>query len=642
MIHFKLLPIYIITVAFLFWACQKGEEFTYQPENVKAVSSHTPSTFNRNGATLVGQVHTNNKSPLTQVGFEYGISSEASSLSSQAIRNGKQDTGFFSLEITDLVPRTTYYYRAYAKNAKGTAYGEIMSFITANGSTAAITTNEVTDIGRATATIGAFISDNGGYKVTQRGICYSNTKGMPTISDLRVEVTEDINTFTAKLTNLWASTKYYARSYTVNSYGTSYGNVVSFTTGQAILPTGVSTSHPGSVTSTTAIMNGQAANDNDSPITARGFCYSSSSTLPSLSNSTTVQSGTGTGSFTSNVTNLSASTTYYVRSYATNAAGTAYGNVLTFTTLMPDLPSAIAVSNVTNILANSALCSASIGNAGGGTITSRGICYSKTSSQPSFSNSTVLNGGTGTGTGTFNISISGLEPSTTYYVRAYATNQSGTAYSSVFTFRTSLPSLPSGLSVGTASSITTTSALLGASVTNAGGGTIVQRGIVLSASTSTPTISNGLIITSGSGTGSFNVTASSLNSSTKYYYRAYATNEAGTSYSTVSNFSTATPTLPTGLSTSAAANVTGSTALIRGAISSDGGSAVTARGFVYSSSTSSPTISNGVRIQSGSGIGSFESTLSGLTRNTYYYVRSYATNGVGTSYGSVVYFKTSL
>jgi hypothetical protein len=84
------------------------------------------------------------------------------------------------------------------------------------------------------------------------------------------------------------------------------------------------------ITGTTAVSGGDITNDGGSLVTQRGVCYSTS-TNPTTANSTII-SGSGTGSFTSNLTALSANTTYYVRAYAINSAGTAYGNQVSFTT----------------------------------------------------------------------------------------------------------------------------------------------------------------------------------------------------------------------------------------------------------------------------------------------------------------------
>jgi formylglycine-generating enzyme required for sulfatase activity len=86
-----------------------------------------------------------------------------------------------------------------------------------------------------------------------------------------------------------------------------------------------------SITSTTAISGGNITNDGGGSITARGVCWSTSQN-PTIALTTKTNNGTGTGSFTSSLTGLTPGTTYYVRAYATNSAGTAYGNQQTLTT----------------------------------------------------------------------------------------------------------------------------------------------------------------------------------------------------------------------------------------------------------------------------------------------------------------------
>jgi hypothetical protein len=82
---------------------------------------------------------------------------------------------------------------------------------------------------------------------------------------------------------------------------------------------------------TTATGGGNVTADGGATVTARGICWSTSQN-PTISGSHTTD-GTGTGSFTSSMTGLTANTTYYVRAYATNSAGTAYGEQVSFTTL---------------------------------------------------------------------------------------------------------------------------------------------------------------------------------------------------------------------------------------------------------------------------------------------------------------------
>ena len=84
------------------------------------------------------------------------------------------------------------------------------------------------------------------------------------------------------------------------------------------------------ITPTTAICGGNISSDGEAPITARGVCWSTTPT-PMVSDNKTNDGG-GVGNFTSEMSGLSPESEYYVRAYATNTIGTAYGNVLSFTT----------------------------------------------------------------------------------------------------------------------------------------------------------------------------------------------------------------------------------------------------------------------------------------------------------------------
>ena len=190
-----------------------------------------------------------------------------------------------------------------------------------------------------------------------------------------------------------------------------------------------------------------------------------------------------------------------------------------------------------------------------------------------------------------------------------------------------------------ATNITTTSATLGGSITSSGGGTLTERGVVYVVGTGSPTTSNtkALVLTSGVTASSFSGTVSGLTPGTQYTVRAYATNEAGTSYGAAVTFAT-TAVAPT-VTTAAATTITGTSATLGGNVTATGGASVTERGVVYLVGTGTPTTSN-TKDPNGNGTGPFSETISGLTPGTTYSVRAYATNSVGTSYGSVVSFTT--
>ena len=254
------------------------------------------------------------------------------------------------------------------------------------------------------------------------------------------------NSFTINITELNHATTYYYKYVAHTAVDMAKLDTKSFTTMDATLPT-VSTNNLTSITSNTAVCGGNVTSDGYLNVTARGVCWSTSPNPTINDNKTT--DGTGTGSFTSNITGLAESTTYYVRAYATNSKGTAYGEERSFMTLYATLPT-VTTNGVTSIAAYSAVCGGNVISAGNLAITSRGVCWS-TSPNPTINDNKTTDG---TSTGSFTSNITGLAESTTYYVRAYATNSKGTAYGEEKSFTTLLPinghdcvdlGLPSGL-----------------------------------------------------------------------------------------------------------------------------------------------------------------------------------------------------
>ncbi|MCX6580185.1 MAG: hypothetical protein NT166_08375 [Candidatus Aminicenantes bacterium] len=398
-----------------------------------------------------------------------------------------------------------------------------------------------------------------------------------------------------------------------------------------VLPRGITTNSPvSSITTNSAVCGGDILLDGCDPITARGVCWNTSPE-PTIYNSKTIN-GTGIGSFTSNITGLTPNTTYYVRAYATNSVGTAYGSNVTFTTL----PMAITIPTVStysasSVTSNSAVSGGNVTSDGGANVTARGVCWS-TAIDPTINNSKTTNG---SGMGSFTSYINGLNPGTTYYARAYATNSAGTGYGQNVYFTTPPSNSLPTVTTNPVSSVTANSATCGGNVISDGGLAVSARGVCWSTSPN-PTTSNSKTY-DGSGIGSFTSNITGLNPGPMYYIRAYATNSLGTSYGSNVNFTTDI-TIPT-VTTYSASSVTSNSAVSGGNVTLDGGSPVTQRGVCWSTS-SSPTINNS-KTNDGSGTGTFSSNITGLSPNTTYFVRAYATNSIGTAYGSNNNFTTT-
>ena len=192
---------------------------------------------------------------------------------------------------------------------------------------ASIITASATGITPTEAISGGNITSDGGTSITARGICWS-TSPNPTIANSKTNNGLGVGSFVSNITGLTTGTTYYVRAYATNSVGTMYGNSINFTT-TAPLAT-VTTGGVSSVTTNSAVIGGNVIANGSSPVTERGVCWSTSAN-PTITNSKVI-GGSGTGSYSCNLTGLSAKTAYHARAYATNSSGTAYGSNITFTT----------------------------------------------------------------------------------------------------------------------------------------------------------------------------------------------------------------------------------------------------------------------------------------------------------------------
>lgn len=271
----------------------------------------------------------------------------------------------------------------------------------------------------------------------------------------------------------------------------------------------------------------------------RGYCMSNINSTPTI-NDTKYAIGSGIGSYSGRISNLLPSRQYYYRPYIIlgSTSDVLYGSIKKFTTLAA--PVTISTSNVTNLTTTAATCGGTISTDGGSTITQRGVCWS-TSSAPTTLNTRTING---SGLGSYTSNVTGLTPSTTYYIRAYAVNSTGTTYGQELSFTTG--ALPPTVTSGAISSVTTSSALYsGGNVTSTA--PITDKGVCWSTNTN-PTIAN-TRVSSGSGVGSIVASITGLSAGTKYYVKAYAISSAGISYGSELTFTTTcTPQVPTLLS----------------------------------------------------------------------------------------------
>jgi len=407
--------------------------------------------------------------------------------------------------------------------------------------------------------------------------------------------------------------------------GTSFVNMIG-ATAQFAMPTISSTTAISGITTSSANSGGVINSDGGATVTARGIVWGTT-TAPTIALATKTTNGTGVGTFTSAMTGLTSGVTYYVRAYATNSVGTKYGTEISFNTSQA-VATLAATTTVSAIGSTTATSGGNITYNGGATVTVSGVVWSTTST-PTIAVSTKTTNGAANGA--YTSSMTNLTPGTLYYVRSYATNSVGTNYGAQTSFTTL--NTPTISATASATSITSSTATIGGTITSDGGAAVTARGVVYGTSSLSSTFS----VTSGTGTGTYSIGLTGLTPATTYYVRSFATNSVGTVYGTETSFSTIA--IAPSLTTTAASSITKYAASAGGTITSNGGSVITASGICWST-TSTPTTSNS-KTTDGTTSGTFTSSVTGLTAGTTYYVRAYATNAIGTSYGAAQSFTTT-
>jgi DUF2075 family protein len=310
----------------------------------------------------------------------------------------------------------------------------------------------------------------------------------------------------------------------------------------------------------------------------------------------------------------------YTKKYGTSVRLVKDDNSISLTN-----PILATTASATSITSSVAILGGNVTDEGATQVSARGLVYGTTTGSSTFS-VTI-----GSGAGTFTSTLTGLSQGTTYYVRSFATNVQGTGYGAETSFTTQTTATVSV--TATPTSLTTTSAIGGGTISSNGGATITTSGLVWDASAN-PTIALSTKTTDGTTSGTFTSSITGLTQGATYHVRAYATNYLGTSYGPDITFTTITT--PTVSSTATVTSITGTTATSGATITADGGASVIERGLVWGTSTGSSTYS----VTTGTGTGSYTSSLTGLSVATTYYVRAFAINSVGTVYGPEVSFAT--
>ncbi len=544
--------------------------------NPPVVTTNSASTLTGSGARLNGSA--NPGGAATTGWFRYGTASPGTcndSFGTRAPAVGGSGVGAGTFSVTysqvlsGLAPGTTYYYCAIAQNSVGASFGAVVSFTTPLPPSA--TTSAASSITNTSAYLNGAATPNASsttgyfrYATTNPGAC-NDTFGSraPVSGGTSLGSGNILVSYSQYVTGLSQGATYYYCAIAQSAEGTSFGNVLSFTT--AGLPT-VTTSAATLVTASSATLNGSSVPNLDSSYgyfrysTANpGVCNDTfGSRVPASSFSDSyLGAGSTSVAFSYGLGGLTPGTTYYYCALARNAYGTSFGTVLSSTT--PAAAPVVTTNSANGVTATTATLNGTV-NPGGAATTGwfRYGTASPGSCNDSFGTRAPAVGGSGVGAGTFSVTysqvLSGLSPGTTYYYCAIAQNSVGLSVGSVLAFTTPAP--PS-VSTVAATPVTATTATLNAAVNPNGFSTTGWfRYATTDPGTCDDTFGAALPLQSlGSGMSPLALASpiTGLSPATTYYFCAIAQSSIGTSFGAV--FSFTTPAAPPTVTTVAATGV---------------------------------------------------------------------------------------
>jgi uncharacterized protein (TIGR02145 family) len=314
----KLIGLGLLILSSILPSCKKDQ--------IPTLSTFTITNITATSASSGGIITSDGGATIIEKGVCWGVNANPTTADSKT--NDGNGINQFVSNLSGLSAGSTYHVRAYATNSVGTAYGADLSFATL-GQVPGCITQPATNMTSSGATLNGTVNAN--YLSTTVTFEYGITisYGQTVTSAQSPVIGNNATSVSANLSGLNPGTTYHFRIKALNELGTTYGEDLTFTT-LTVVPT-ITTTAVIDRTYSSAISGGNISSDGGSLVTSRGICWS---TIPNPTiNGEHTTDGTGTGSFTSNVRCLSFATTYYVRAYATNSIGTAYGDEISFTTL---------------------------------------------------------------------------------------------------------------------------------------------------------------------------------------------------------------------------------------------------------------------------------------------------------------------
>ncbi len=512
-----------------------------------SVTTGVASSITLTSATAAGSIPATGCTAITAYGIEYSTTGGFTPGTGTQAASSNLAAGNFSSSLTGLSSGTTYYYRAYATNGGGTTYGAEQSFAT-------LTPNPTITASALSAFGNVCINTTAGpnsFTITGSNLTTANVTVGP-LTGYTFSTTAG-GTYTASLSLTQPGGSYSQQIFVrftptaVQSYNgnipvdgggiASPVNVAAAGSGVNTTAT-VTTGAASAITQTTATTAGSITATGCSSVTAYGIEYSTTNNFPLGSGTQVASSNLSGGNFSAGLTGLTASTTYYYRAYATNAGGTAYGNQQSFTTAAPTL-TASALVPFGNICINTTSAANSF------TITGVGLTNTNVNVGP-LSGYTFSTTSGGTYTASLSLTQPGGAFSQVIYVRfspvlvqAYTgnipVNGGGAASTSVAADGNGVNTLATVVT-GASSNITNHSATLAGSIAATGCSNVTEYGIEFSGINGFGNGTGTKVVSTNLSSGNYTAALNGLVQGATYYYKAYATNNGGTSYGLQQSF----------------------------------------------------------------------------------------------------------
>lgn len=271
-----------------------------------------------------GQVMTDGGSDLNAYGICYSTDPEPDTNSKLA---GASKVGAFTVKLDGLIPFTKYYYRSYIRNRFTTTYGEVSEFETTGPPNAV--TGDPGRIMVSSINMSMEVTDDGGHKVTETGICYSMLRN-PTYDNNTFKLGVGMGSFNGVIGNLDPGSKYFIRAYAINSEGIGYGEQIELFTKIGIPE--IQTMTVSDIDFSSVTFNGEVLDDGGLDVIERGFAWDTTS-RPTKSNNYAIMTGNN-NTFSYALDDLETGRTYYVRAYARNERGYVYADAVEFIPLI--------------------------------------------------------------------------------------------------------------------------------------------------------------------------------------------------------------------------------------------------------------------------------------------------------------------